>query len=174
MAKQRNAYGRNYRSPKNSRRIEDKDGKRLIDSEVFIPNTRGTFPKGRCIYKVVKVLTPYLHRFKGYRIKVAWPNMQGHRPFSSELAPSFDKPFHLVSFGDYEDESALSKALELVPKEMRRRGFSDPVRLKQSKEDIDQEAKETIKQEEYKIFYERYQPPTPRDKKNYGDDFNKS
>jgi hypothetical protein len=114
--------------------------KELQRSKIWIKNTRGTFEKGPCIYKVRKVKSPYQGVFRGYRIVVAWPNMAGHRPFSDEKAPSFDKPWLLVSFGDYEDADTMYAALQKVPAEMKKRGYTSANYIETSKEEQDKEA----------------------------------
>jgi hypothetical protein len=53
--------------------------------------------------------------------------MAGNKPFSPEKAPSFRKPYLIVMFGDYEDAETLNRALERLPREMKRRGFLETV-----------------------------------------------
>jgi hypothetical protein len=172
MAKrQRRAYGRNYKVDLEGKPFVDRQyvGRlkrekeswkdRMRDSDVgfyseaflddegiqrqlHIKNLRGTFLKGKCIYKIRKIKSPYLGVFRGYRIVVAWPNMAGHKPFKSDKAPSFEKPYLLVSFGDYEDEEALQKVLPKVPQEMKRRGFNECLLLETSKQEQEDEADE--------------------------------
>lgn len=77
----------------------------------------------RCLAKVVMKKSPYMQEFRGYRVLAAAPNMAGTRPFKDEKCPSFDKPYLIVQFGDFETQEALDKALELLPTEMKRRGF---------------------------------------------------
>lgn len=77
----------------------------------------------KCLCKVRELKSPYMSEFRGYRILAATPNMAGVKPFTDIRAPSFDKPYLLVMFGDYETQDALAKAKPRVAGEMKRRGF---------------------------------------------------
>lgn len=81
------------------------------------------------LLKVATKRSPYMQQFRGYRILCAVPNMAGHKPFSSEPAPSFDRPYALVQFGDFADDADLNAALAKVPKEMELRGFNTCVEV---------------------------------------------
>ena len=70
-------------------------------------------------------LSPYHRVFRGFRITTCVPNMVGYKPFSSERVPSFERPYHLVTFGDFETGEALQAALPRVKGEMSRRGFDE-------------------------------------------------
>jgi hypothetical protein len=78
----------------------------------------------KCLYKVKEVLSPYQQEFRGYRILVAWPNLAGTKPYSSEKCPSFERPYLITMFGDYEDTDTLAEVLEVLPKTLRRMGFT--------------------------------------------------
>lgn len=73
--------------------------------------------------KVREMKSPYHEVFRGFRVVVATPNWAGHKPFSNEVAPSFDKPYLVVQFGDYEDTEMLGLAKPRIEMELRRRGF---------------------------------------------------
>lgn len=77
----------------------------------------------KCLVKIKEVLSPYHRDWRGFRILVAHCNMDGHKPFSKESAPSFQGAYLIVQFGDYENVTALDKALEQLPKELLRRKF---------------------------------------------------
>jgi len=77
----------------------------------------------KCLCKVVEKYSPYMQEFRGFRILSTTPNLAGTKPFTDERCPSFDKPYLLVIFGDYETDEALQKALPKVAGEMKRRGF---------------------------------------------------
>lgn len=78
---------------------------------------------GPCIYKVREVKSPYHQVFRGSRILVALPNMEGHKPFTSVPAPTFIRPYLIFQTSDYADQD-LGKALELLLRELERRGFT--------------------------------------------------
>jgi len=78
---------------------------------------------GPCIYKVREVKSPYQQVFRGNRILIALPNMEGRKPFVGTPAPSFLRPYLIFQTSDYIDRD-LPKALELLLQELRRRGFS--------------------------------------------------
>lgn len=78
----------------------------------------------KCIVRIKEVKSPYRREWRGYRIQVAVPNQCGHKAFSSEPAPSFDPPYLVVQFGDYEDFLSLDKALTKLPAELKRRRFT--------------------------------------------------
>lgn len=77
----------------------------------------------KCLCKIRAVTSPYMQEFRGFRILAATPNLAGVKPFTSERAPSFDKPYLLVMFGDFETAEALAAARPRVAGEMKRRGF---------------------------------------------------
>lgn len=67
------------------------------------PNRIATTRKwhGPCIYKIREVLSPIHKNSNGFRMVVAVPNMNGHKPFSEEPAPSFTKAYLLFQSSDY-------------------------------------------------------------------------
>lgn len=77
---------------------------------------------GTCIYKVREVKSPYHQVFRGNRILVALPNMEGRKPFDGTPAPSFLQPFLIFQTSDYLDNE-VSAATELLIRELKRRGF---------------------------------------------------
>lgn len=77
----------------------------------------------KCLVKVREVKSPYHQDFRGLRVVVATPNWAGHKPFSSEVAPSFDRPYLIVQFGDYETWDSLGAAKPRIDRELTRRGF---------------------------------------------------
>lgn len=77
----------------------------------------------RCLVKIREMKSPYHSEFRGYRVVVATPNWAGHKPFSSEVAPSFDRPYLIVQFGDYEDLGTLEVVRPRIDQELTRRGF---------------------------------------------------
>jgi len=81
------------------------------------------FDQGPCIYKVREVYSPIMEEFRGNRILVAIPNMEGRKPFSGTPCPSFAKTYLLFQSSDYEDYE-VQKALERVIKELYARGFA--------------------------------------------------
>lgn len=76
-----------------------------------------------CMAKVREIKSPYQSKFRGYRIVCATKNMAGLKPFTNIAAPSFDRPYWLVSFGDFEDRTALMSAMPKVEAELKRCGF---------------------------------------------------
>lgn len=56
---------------------------------------------GPCIYKVREVLSPHGKEFRGFRFVVAVPNMNGHKPFSSDPAASFSRQHLLFQSSDW-------------------------------------------------------------------------
>ena len=56
------------------------------------------------LWKVVPTKSPYQGVHRGFRIRVAWPNMAGHKAFSSEIAPSFRFPYLMLETSDFNQE----------------------------------------------------------------------
>lgn len=56
---------------------------------------------GNCIYKIREVNSPLQKNFRGFRMVVAVPNMNGHKPFSSEPAASFTRSYLLFQSSDW-------------------------------------------------------------------------
>lgn len=79
----------------------------------------------RCLCKVRELKSPYMSEFRGYRILAATPNLAGTKPFTDIRAPSFDKPYLIVQFGDFETVPALENARSRVCTEMKRRGYDE-------------------------------------------------
>lgn len=78
---------------------------------------------GPCIYKIREVLSPYQQVFRGYRILIALPNMEGRKPFVGTPAPTFIRPYLIFQTSDY-TEQEIGRAEELMIKELQRRGFT--------------------------------------------------
>ena len=78
---------------------------------------------GPCIYKIREVKSPIQGIFRGYRILVAVPNMDGNRPFQSIPAASFMRSYLIFQTSDYTPEEILDKERAVV-KELHRRGFT--------------------------------------------------
>lgn len=77
---------------------------------------------GGCIYKVKEVYSPYMEVFRGFRILVATPNMDGRIPFKDVPAPSFMRPYLIFQTSDYTEQD-VGKAEELLVADLRLRGF---------------------------------------------------
>lgn len=80
---------------------------------------------GKALYKVREVESPIHHQFRGLRIEVAIPNMAGQKPFTSIPMPSFDKPYFVCRFGDYESWPVLTAKWPSIVEALRRMGFTD-------------------------------------------------
>ena len=78
---------------------------------------------GECIYRVREVQSPIHKDFRGLRFQVAIPNMRGHKPFSSDPAPSFGKGYLILQSSDYNPEDIEQKTKEHI-RWLRNRGFS--------------------------------------------------
>lgn len=74
-----------------------------------------------CIIKVKELLSPYMETQRGYRCIVAHPNLAG-QAFGRAI-PSFEKPYYITHFGDYEDYPNFVKRWPIVAEELRRMGF---------------------------------------------------
>jgi len=81
--------------------------------------------QGPCIYKVRDVYSPIMEEFRGCRVLVAIPNMEGRKPFSTTPCPSWTRSFLLFQSSDYEPYE-VDKMLDRIVTELRERGF-DPV-----------------------------------------------
>lgn len=64
---------------------------------------------GECVYKVKEVNSPLHKDFRGFRILVAVPNMNGHKAFSSEPAVSFSRSYLLFQSSDYNTNELQGK-----------------------------------------------------------------
>lgn len=65
---------------------------------------------GDCIYRIREVTSPIHKQFKGYRLEVAVPNMNGHKAYSSEPAPSFSRAHLLFQSSDWGVHEVEQKA----------------------------------------------------------------
>ena len=96
-----------------------------VKLKLFTPRAKNLKVRwaGSCIIKVREVKSPYHQVFRGNRILVALPNMEGRKPFSSQPAPSFLRPYLIFQTSDYTDQD-LVPALDLLKSELLRRGFT--------------------------------------------------
>lgn len=78
---------------------------------------------GPCIYKIREVKSPICGEFRGMRILIAVPNMDGNRPFQSIPAASFAKSYMIFQTSDYTLDEIDQKE-QAVIRELRRRGFT--------------------------------------------------
>lgn len=78
---------------------------------------------GACIYKIREVTSPTHKEFRGFRFMVAVPNMNGHKPYSSEPAASFARAYLLFQSSDY-DGQELDKKVQAHIRWLLNRGFS--------------------------------------------------
>lgn len=79
---------------------------------------------GIALYKVQELESPIHKEFRGLRILIAIPNMAGRKPFTDIPIPSFDKPYFVCRFGDYEDWAALTKKWPSIWKAIQQMGFT--------------------------------------------------
>lgn len=77
-----------------------------------------------CIVKVRDMRSPVMNQDRGIRVVVAIPNMAGHRPFSKDPAPSFDKPYFICEFGDYGNEDDFWKARPRIESTLKEMGYT--------------------------------------------------
>lgn len=84
----------------------------------------GTNQKGKAIYRVREIESPIHHVFRGLRIEVALPNWAGRKPFSDITVPSFDKPYFICRFGDYESWEYLTKKWPSIWRAINNMGFT--------------------------------------------------
>jgi len=77
---------------------------------------------GTAVYKVVVRYTPYNQEFKGFRIQVALPNMNGHVPFKDKYTVSFGRQYLIFQSSDY-DSVDLSRLLPKHVQWLLNRGF---------------------------------------------------
>lgn len=75
-------------------------------------------------YKVREITSPIREEFRGFRVVVAWPNLAGHKPFSNDPAPSFQKPYLMYIFGDYESYEVVTQKLPGIKKWLYQKGFT--------------------------------------------------
>jgi hypothetical protein len=78
---------------------------------------------GHCIYKIREVVSPLHKEFRGFRLVVAVPNMNGHKPFSNESAPSFARSYMLFQSSDYSGQEMELK-LKMHVQFLINRGFT--------------------------------------------------
>lgn len=82
-----------------------------------------TQQKGKAIYRVREIRSPIHREYRGLRIEVALPNWAGQRPFSDVPCPSFDKPYFICRFGDYENWEYLNRKWPSIWRALQRMGF---------------------------------------------------
>lgn len=93
---------------------------------------------GHCIYRVREVKSPILEQFRGFRFEVAVPNMQGHKPFSSEPAPSFTRSYLLFVSSDWCSEE-LDEKVKGAIQFLYNRGFDkvEPSELYSARQELE-------------------------------------
>lgn len=79
---------------------------------------------GRALYRVREVNSPIHKVFRGLRVEIAIPNMAGQKPFTSISVPSFDKPYFVCRFGDYETWEVLHKKWPSICSAIWAQGFT--------------------------------------------------
>lgn len=77
---------------------------------------------GSCIYKVRELYSPIMREFRGLRILVAVPNMDGRVPFKDIPAPSFNRAYMIFMSSDYDPSEVEEKLAEHI-KWLRSQGF---------------------------------------------------
>lgn len=100
----------------------------------------GTLQKGKAIYRVRELKSPIHQEFRGLRVEVALPNMAGLKPFSDIPIPSFDKPYRVCMFGDYESYEYLTHKWPSIWRALCRMGFTEVEQIKS--EDYQEEGTE--------------------------------
>lgn len=80
----------------------------------------------KALIRVKEILSPFRGEFRGYRLLAAEPNMAG-QAFGQEC-PSFEPPFLIDSFGDYEDEEHLIRAIGPAVAALSARGYDELVK----------------------------------------------
>lgn len=78
---------------------------------------------GPCIYKIREVTSPLHKEFRGYRMLVAIPNMNGHEAFSDTPAPSFTRAYLLFQSSDYNGSEIQAKVQQHITW-LKNRGFT--------------------------------------------------
>lgn len=73
------------------------------------------------IMKAQEMRSPYGDEFRGFRLLVAHPNLAGSS-FGKSI-PSFEKPFFISMFGDYESEAKLFSAIAIVSAALTGNGY---------------------------------------------------
>jgi hypothetical protein len=89
-----------------------------------------TNQRGKAIYRVRELESPIHKEFRGLRVEITLPNMAGRKPFSDVVVPSFDKPYFVCHFGDYETWEALHAKWPAICKAIYRQGFTEIVQYK--------------------------------------------
>lgn len=79
---------------------------------------------GKALYRVREVESPIHKVFRGLRIEIAIPNMAGQKPFTSIRVPSFDRPYFVCRFGDYETWEVLTKKWPSICASVFAQGFT--------------------------------------------------
>lgn len=99
--------------------------------------------RGKAIYRVKEVKSPIHQQFRGLRIDIATPNMAGHKPFSDQACPSFDKPYFICYFGYYESWEYLNRKWPSIWRALQRMGFTQVEQIQsEDEEDEDPENRE--------------------------------
>lgn len=93
---------------------------------------------GKALYRVREVTSPIHKVFRGLRIEVALPNMVGRKPFTDTVCPSFDKPYFICRFGDYETWEYLHKKWPAICRAIFAMGFTEIQEYKPTKEEQEQ------------------------------------
>ena len=73
--------------------------------------------------KVRAIRSPYLQEFRGFRVLAARPNKSGYG-FGGVPTTSFDKPWLIAIFGDYENLSQVVQAMPRVLNTLERMGYA--------------------------------------------------
>lgn len=89
-----------------------------------------TQQRGKALYRVRELESPIHKEFRGLRVEVTLPNMAGQKPFSDITVPSFDRPYFVCMFGDYETWEALHMKWGSICKAIYRMGFEEIVQYK--------------------------------------------
>ena len=83
------------------------------------------------IMKAQEIRSPYGEEFRGFRLLIAHPNLAG-QAFGRSV-PSFNKPFLITIFGDYEDEEHLFSAIALVTRSLTTNGWKPKLLKREEK-----------------------------------------
>lgn len=112
--------------PRNSRILrDDMWDAYVVRTTVVVPKReKRKLPvhNGKAIFKIQHIQSPIMKEHRGWRFSVALPNMAG-RTFAGEECPSFEKPFYLCHFGDYETKADLLVHAPRIGKMLKRMGL---------------------------------------------------